>query len=137
MTRPRESNGRHVRSATTIAKYLHAEGFTDYVANGVESYWRYQAGLNIRRLRQLEELEKELSRVMQVLPIGDRLIIGRFIGIHKKMSFDTGLTIGLQAFAQRCDTVLREEKKETGKPMGSAEEPPPKAPESYSQAGEA
>jgi hypothetical protein len=92
-----------LRSAVVIGKLLSTEGFNDHVAGMVEKYWKKSAGLNERQRRQIKKLERALSRVCGDMPIGDRLILGKFIGLHKKMSFDTGLKIGLQAFATRQD----------------------------------
>ena len=82
-------------SACVLAKLLATEGWTDYLANGVEQYWRNKSGLTERQRRQIERLDKEVSRIMAAAQEGDRRIIGRFIGLHKKMSFETGLRIGL------------------------------------------
>lgn len=46
------------------------------------------------------------------MSVGDKLILGRFIGLHKKMAFDTGLRIGLTAFAHLNAKDLEEEANE-------------------------
>jgi hypothetical protein len=92
---------KQIRSAVVIAQLLGVEGFSDFTANQVEKYWKERSGLSDRQRRQIAKLEKELSRVMADLSEGDRLIVGKFIGLHKKMSFDTGLRLGLQAFIHR------------------------------------
>src|SRR5262249_1185341 len=76
-------------------------------ANAVENYWRRRTGLTDRQRRQVADLSREMSRLMQQLSVADRLAVGRFIGLHKKMSFDVGLRIGIQAFA--CRHNRREE----------------------------
>lgn len=98
-----------LRSAVVIAKHLSTEGFNDHVAGMVEKYWKQSCGLSDRQRRQIAKLEKELTRVCGEMPAGDRLVLGRFIGLHKKMSFDTGLRIGIQAFAVRTDKLIEDE----------------------------
>ena len=88
-------------SASVLAKLLCTEGFTDYLANGIEQYWRNKSGLTERQRKQIARLDKEVARIMATAAEGDRLIIGRFIGLHKKMSFDTGLRIGLMTLIFR------------------------------------
>lgn len=97
---------KQVRSATVIAQLLGTEGFSDFTANQVEKYWRTRSGLTDRQQRQIDRLNKEVSLIMSGLSEGDCLVIGKFIGLHKKMSFDAGLKIGLQAFAQKCDKEI-------------------------------
>lgn len=97
---------RRKRSAVIIARLLSTEGFTDHTANLVESYWRKNSGLSFRQQRQISQLDKKVGEIMKDLPIETRLVIGRFIGLHKKMSFDTGLKIGLQAFATKMDKEI-------------------------------
>lgn len=90
-----------IKSSVVIAKHLGAGGFSDLVANQVESYWKKCSGLSPRQLRQIHQLEKAIADLAKNLSVTDRLALGRFIGLHKKMSFDTGLRIGLMTFAQR------------------------------------
>lgn len=95
-------------SANVIAKLLATEGFTDYVANGIEQYWRKKSGLTERQKKQLARLDKEVARIMAAVPEGDRQIMGRFIGLHKKMSFDTALRIGLMTLVSRLSRKVDE-----------------------------
>lgn len=88
-----------LNSAVVIARLLSTEGFSDYTANEVTRYWKHRSGLTDRQMRQVERLEERVSEIMARLDVGDNLVIGKFIGLHKKMSFDTGVKIGLQAFA--------------------------------------
>jgi hypothetical protein len=97
------------RSAVVIARLLATEGFTDHTANQVERYWKEKSGLNRRQQRQISRLEDEISALAKDLSVTQRLALGRFIGLHKKMSFDAGLKIGLQAFAQRMDKLIEGE----------------------------
>lgn len=92
-----------------IARLLATEGFTDHTANQVERYWKERSGLNGRQRRQIKQLETEWSEIAKKLSAAERLVIGRFIGLHKKMSFDAGLKIGLQAFAQKMDKPVEAE----------------------------
>lgn len=102
----REGNRKPLRSAIVIAQLLGTEGFTDFVANMVEKYWKHRSGLTDRQREQIADLEHEMGRIMAPLSPGDRLVIGKFIGLHKKMSFDTGLKIGLQTFATKVDKEI-------------------------------
>lgn len=92
-----------LNSAVALAKLLRTEGFTDYVANGVEKYWKKHAGLTDRQRRQIAKLEKSLSEIASKLDIKERLVLGKFIGLHKKMSFDAGLRIGLTVFERKVN----------------------------------
>ena len=89
-----------INSAVVIAKLLATEGFTDFVANEVEKYWRKKSGLTDRQQKSLQLLDIEFTDIMKSLTKAQCLVVGKFIGLHKKMSFDTGLKIGLQAIAQ-------------------------------------
>ena len=84
-----------------IARLLNSEGFTDYVANQIERYWKNSSGLTDRQKQKIRRLEKALSDFMRDKTEGEKAVIGKFIGLHKKMSFDTGLRMGLSAFAAR------------------------------------
>lgn len=95
------SKRKRLKSSVVIAEMLKSEGFTDHTANAVTSYAAYRLGLSVRQLRQFRNLKKEMGEIMRDMPESKRLVIGRFIGIHKKIAFDTGLRIGLQAFAQQ------------------------------------
>lgn len=96
-----------VNSAVVIAKLLGTEGFSDFVANQVESYWKGRSGLTERQQRSIARLDKEISRICESLSEGDKMLFGKFIGLHKKMSFDTGLKIGLQAFATKANKEIK------------------------------
>ena len=96
-----------INSAVVIAKLLSVEGFTDHTANQVERYWKRNSGLNKRQKSKLKRLDVELSEVMRKLTEGEKMVVGRFIGLHKKMSFDTGLKIGIQAFAVKNNKSIK------------------------------
>ena len=84
-----------LNSAVVIARLLGTEGFTDYVANSVHKYWRKSSGLSPRQQNKLKHLEENMTGICKKLSEGDKMVLGRFISYHKKMSFDTGLKIGL------------------------------------------
>jgi hypothetical protein len=96
-------------SAIIVARLLATEGFTDHTANEVERYWKRRSGLSPRQHRQIAKLEAELSEMTKEMSAAERLVLGRFIGLRMKMAFDTGLKIGLQAFAQRTDKPVEKE----------------------------
>lgn len=97
----KERRKRKIKSAVAICRLLSTEGFTDHTANEVERYWRESSGLTGRQKRQIEKLERELTELCFPMSVGQRMVLGRFIGLHKKMSFETGLRIGLGVSAVR------------------------------------
>lgn len=96
--------GKH-RSAVTIAQLLGVEGYSDFVHNQVEKYWR-NAIMRRNARRRIQRLEADFSAIMADLSEGDRLIVGKFISLRAQMNFDTGLRIGLMAHAHANDKVL-------------------------------
>ncbi len=92
---------RKYKSGAVIAKLLSTEGFTEHLANRMDVYWRHAAGLTKRQRMQFAELEREFGEIMSEMPIGDRMVVGKFLTYQKKVGFDTGLKIGLGAFAAR------------------------------------
>ncbi len=93
-----------LRSSVIIARLLDSEGFTDFTANQVERYWRRNiGGLTSRQKNKLKKIDGEVSELMKDKTAAERMLIGRFIGLHKKMSFDVGLRIGITAFAVKND----------------------------------
>lgn len=97
---------RKVKSAEVIGRLLGAEGFSDYLANQIEHYWKTRSGLTERQQKSIKVLRKEFSGIMANLSKAECLVIGRFIGFKEKMAFDTGLKIGLQAFAQKTNKEI-------------------------------
>lgn len=94
-----------IKSSVVIAKLLCSEGFTDHLGNQIEKYWKASIMRNQAR-RRIARLEKEFSEVITgKLDMKERLLLGRFIALHKRMSFDAGLRIGLQAFQMKCAEV--------------------------------
>lgn len=92
----------NINSAVVIARLLGCEGFTDHLANQIERYWRRSSGLTDRQERQIVKLDMAIAEIANKLDVKERLALGRFIGLHKKMSFDTGLRIGMTAFVQQA-----------------------------------
>lgn len=90
----------HINSAVVIARLLGTEGYTDFVANQVKRYWMRRSGLTDRQRDSIERLKDSFGQIMAKVSEGERLIIGRYFGLLMKMQFETGLKIGLQAFAQ-------------------------------------
>lgn len=91
-----------VRSAAVIARAMHAQGFSDAVGNMVEKYWMRNI-CNPRGRKRIRKLDAEVHAMCKKLTDAERLILGKFISLHKRMSFDTGLRIGLTAFAHKTD----------------------------------
>lgn len=73
-----------INSAVVIAKLLGTEGFSDHVANQVEKYWRGRSGLTERQQKSISRLEKEITRICESLSEGDKLVLGKFIGLHQR-----------------------------------------------------
>ena len=94
-----ESRYGSIKSSVVIAKLLASEGFSDNVSQAVESYYRRRAGLTERQKKSIVRLREELTEMCLKLTEGEKLVLGKFIGLQKKMSFDTGLKIGLTCFA--------------------------------------
>ena len=91
--------GKPINSAVVIARLLSTEGFSERVANNVDKYFKKNSSLSYRQKRQLERLDKELSSMCMKLSEGEKQVLGKFIGLHKKMSFHVGLKIGLTSWA--------------------------------------
>jgi hypothetical protein len=88
---------KRLKSAVVIAKLLDAEGFSDHVANQVEKYWLHVVNASARKKHR--RLERNIAEMCKKFDDGEKLILGKFISMHKAMSFQTGLRIGLTAFA--------------------------------------
>lgn len=93
-----------LNSAISIAKLLNTEGFTDFVANECERYYRRNSVLTDRQKKSLAQVERAFGEMAARLTDTDRIVLGKFIGFQKKLSFDTGLRIGLQVFATKNAT---------------------------------
>jgi hypothetical protein len=104
------ANHRSPKSSVVIAKLLGSEGFSEHVQNMVEKYWMRNVCRGGRR--KYRNLDKEITEMCKKLTDAEKLILGRFISLHKKMSFDTGLRIGLTTFAAKnAQDVMSEEER--------------------------
>lgn len=84
------------KSAVVVARLLGTEGFTDHVANQVKRYALRRATKGQRqRWRAIRKAFHDT--IVPKLSEGDKRVLGKFIGIMKKMSMDAGLRIGLTA----------------------------------------
>jgi hypothetical protein len=91
-----------MNSSVVIARLLDSEGFSEFAQNATERYWM-RSICDPRRRRKYRKLDKELSAIAEKLTDAEKLILGKFISLHKRMAFDTGLRIGLTAFARKHD----------------------------------
>lgn len=92
---------RALRTASTIAQLLGVEGYSDYVHNQVKRYWkRIVMRGGPKRVRKLE---RDFSALVADMSDGDKLLMGKFIAQRARESFDTGLRIGLMAYAHERD----------------------------------
>lgn len=94
-------SGNH-RSAVIIARLLGIEGYSNYVHNQVEKYWKHKM-MRPEKAKHIERVEREFSEIMADMDERDRLLVGKFIGLRSKMNFDAGLRIGLMAYAHHFD----------------------------------
>lgn len=98
-------------SAVVIGRLLCAEGFTDRLAHMIEKYWKTSVMHGGRRtLSRMERMDSEISELCKNMTEAQKLLLGRFIGLHKRMSFDAGLRIGLAAYAVKVDKIIEETK---------------------------
>lgn len=91
-----------LKSSVVIAKLLASEGFNDRVQNMVEKYW-LQKVCNPAGRKKHRRLDRDVAEMCKKLTDGEKLVLGKFISMHKAMSFQTGLRIGLTAFACKHD----------------------------------
>ena len=91
-------------SAVIVARCLGVEGYSDYVHNQVRLYWKHHV-MNKRKERNVADNEKRFKKLIADLDLSEKekRILGRFISLRSQMSFDTGLRIGIQAFAHEHD----------------------------------
>ena len=86
-------------SLAAIGTLLGGEGFTDHCAQMVKRYWlnRHVTRDKLRRVKQVKRAFNE--QVGSKLSAADRLILGKFIALISKASFETGLRTGLMTLA--------------------------------------
>lgn len=110
-------NGRprsECKSAICVARLLNAEGFSQHVANEVKRY-ALRSIATIGQKRRFAKVVKGIREVvMPKLNEADKALLGKFISSQKKMSFETGLRIGLTAFLYGA-SVSEKEVEELGR----------------------
>jgi len=106
-----------LHSSVAIAKLLDSEGFNDHVQNMVEKYWLNIVKASARKKHR--RLERSIADMCKKLDDGEKLILGKFISMHKAMSFQTGLRIGLTAFACKHDKTFEVEDDLRGEKSGA------------------
>ena len=99
------------KSLVKIAQLLDQEHFSDYTANQITRYWYHHSGLKDRQKRIFKQLKESFQEIMSKLSKPETLVIGKFLGLHKKLSFDAGLKIGLMTLLH--NTIEDEEIDET------------------------
>jgi hypothetical protein len=80
-------------TSAVLARLLDAEGFSDHVANQVEGYWRRSSAQ--KDLAHIEYLKRGIAALAQKLTDDEKMIMGKFVSLHMRMGFDTGLRMGL------------------------------------------
>ena len=100
-------DGHHnqAKSAVIIGRLLGTEGYSSFVHNQVTRYWRRKV-MHKQAEKKLSRLEDDFSSIMAEMTEADRLVIGKFISLRSQMSFDTGLRLGLTAFAFERDRII-------------------------------
>lgn len=85
------------RSAVCIARVLKAEGFTPFMANEMKKY-ALKSLATPRQRERWKRIKKAFGlMVADRLDEADKVVLGKFIGTLQKMSFESGLRIGLAA----------------------------------------
>ena len=79
---------------------LGVSGFTAYSAGQIKKYWYHKSGLTKRQQQHVGELKEQFSESLKQLSKPERLVVGKYIGLLQKVSFDTGLRMGLTTFLQ-------------------------------------
>lgn len=84
-----------INSAIVIAKLLGTEGFSEYTADQIDRFARRK--MEKREQERHDKTERAMSSVCEKLDDATKIVIGKFITLHKKMAFETGIRIGLTA----------------------------------------
>lgn len=92
-----------MKSSVVIGQLLDSEGFSDHTAACVEKWFKRNCVPTERQHRQIERIEREIAEWCASLPASKRLLLGKFVGFHKKMGFTAGLHIGLTCMAVKND----------------------------------
>lgn len=88
---------RPIKSAVAIAQLLDCEGFSDHTANQVKRYWMASVCKRHEKMRIARKRKAFQEMAKAKLTDGDRIILGKWISVIMKQSFDTGLRMGLTA----------------------------------------
>ena len=99
---------RRMNSAVVIAKLLDTEGFTDYTANRCEQWWRKNRVKTEGQHHRIDKLEKSFSELAGKLTQSEKYLLGKFIGLRMKQSFETGIAIGLTVSAVKNSVDVEE-----------------------------
>lgn len=88
-TRPR------INSIAVLARILDVEGFDDYAAGLCTRWWaRNQQNRNDDKVQYRKQSLTTLLKKYSVTQ-EDKLILGKFIALHKRIGFDSGFIVGL------------------------------------------
>ena len=83
------------RSLIVIAELLDCEGFSDYTANQVKRYWNNQLEDPRRKARNDRTQRAFSEHVSSELSESQKIVLGKWIALINKRSFDAGLRLGL------------------------------------------
>lgn len=86
------------KSMVAILRALKTSGFTPHTANIVKRYALSCIATKRQRQRWKKIKESFTKDIVPKLSEGDRLILGKFVSTMQKMSYDTGIRMGLTAF---------------------------------------
>ena len=87
-----------LKSAVVIGRLLSTEGFSDFLANQIDRYEQHNILTDRQKLRY-QQTAKSARVALGTLTTEQKAVVGKFIQWQKRMSFDTGLRIGLTAHA--------------------------------------
>lgn len=85
-----------INSSVVIAKLLHSEGWTEYVAACVRHYWKRRICNETDRAKdRIKQLEAAFhDEVSANLTAAQKQIMGKFISLRERMGFDAGFRVG-------------------------------------------
>ena len=86
---------RRLNSAVHIARLLDCEGFTDHTASVITKFAK--RCMTERQMYKYKRLKKAMGKLCEGMSESDKLALGRFIGLQKAISFQTGMKMGLAA----------------------------------------
>lgn len=101
-----------INTSAKLARLLRAEGWTDHLANECDRYVRRNRVLSVRQLRQADRIEEAMRKVTDAMSEGDKMVLGRFVGLHKGFAFEAGLRTGLGVRVQQMGEALTPEEVE-------------------------